>query len=46
MSAPRPAAEPRSADPQFGRISTRWSDNDGYGHGNNVVYYSWFDTAV
>lgn len=46
MSAPRPAAEPRSAYPQFGRISTRWSDNDVYGHVNNVVYYSWFDTAV
>jgi len=27
-------------------ISTRWMDNDVYGHVNNVVYYSWFDTAV
>jgi acyl-CoA thioester hydrolase len=27
-------------------IGTRWSDNDSYGHVNNVVYYSWFDTAV
>ena len=27
-------------------ITTRWSDNDVYGHVNNVVYYSWFDTAV
>jgi len=27
-------------------IATRWSDNDVYGHVNNVVYYSWFDTAV
>ena len=27
-------------------ISTRWSDNDVYGHINNVVHYSWFDTAV
>ena len=27
-------------------IATRWSDNDAYGHVNNVVYYSWFDTAV
>lgn len=25
---------------------TRWADNDQYGHANNVVYYSWFDTAV
>ncbi|MFR9728826.1 acyl-CoA thioesterase [Saccharopolyspora sp. MS10] len=27
-------------------ITTRWSDNDVYGHVNNVVHYSWFDTAV
>ncbi len=27
-------------------IPTRWMDNDMYGHVNNVVYYSWFDTAV
>ena len=27
-------------------ITTRWADNDIYGHVNNVVYYSWFDTAV
>lgn len=27
-------------------IATRWMDNDVYGHVNNVVYYSWFDTAV
>lgn len=27
-------------------IGTRWADNDVYGHVNNVVYYSWFDTAV
>jgi acyl-CoA thioester hydrolase len=27
-------------------IPTRWHDNDVYGHVNNVVYYSWFDTAV
>lgn len=30
----------------FCSISTRWHDNDVYGHVNNVVYYSWFDTAV
>ena len=28
------------------RITTRWMDNDQYGHVNNVVYYSYFDTAV
>lgn len=31
---------------RFQAISTRWLDNDIYGHVNNVVYYSWFDTAV
>ncbi len=31
---------------RFERIETRWMDNDVYGHVNNVVYYSWFDTAV
>jgi acyl-CoA thioester hydrolase len=27
-------------------ITTRWADNDAYGHVNNTVYYAWFDTAV
>ncbi len=27
-------------------IQTRWSDNDVYGHVNNVVYYSYFDTVI
>lgn len=27
-------------------VPTRWMDNDVYGHVNNVVYYSFFDTAV
>jgi acyl-CoA thioester hydrolase len=45
-------AEPRKT---FGRradyrhflaITTRWMDNDVYGHVNNVVYYSYFDTVV
>lgn len=30
----------------FHQITTRWMDNDVYGHVNNVVYYSWFDTVV
>ena len=30
----------------FDRITTRWQDNDAYGHINNVVYYAFFDTAV
>ena len=37
---------PRSAFPHFHAIATRWMDNDVYGHVNNVVYYSYFDTAV
>ncbi|HAL38459.1 MAG TPA: thioesterase [Polaromonas sp.] len=45
-SSTRPQAEPRSAYKVFRDIGTRWSDNDVYGHINNVVYYSWFDTAV
>lgn len=27
-------------------ITTRWMDNDVYGHINNVAYYSFFDTAA
>jgi len=30
----------------FYPIATRWMDNDMYGHVNNVVYYSYFDTIV
>jgi acyl-CoA thioester hydrolase len=36
----------RSEFRHFIEIVTRWSDNDVYGHVNNVVYYSYFDTAV
>ena len=46
MSASRPAPEPRDAYRAFRPITTRWMDNDQYGHVNNVIYYSWFDTAV
>jgi acyl-CoA thioester hydrolase len=28
------------------RVTTRWADNDAYGHVNNTVYYEWFDSAV
>ena len=45
-AAIRPQPEPRSAYRAFWSIPTRWEDNDTYGHVNNVVYYSWFDTAV
>jgi acyl-CoA thioester hydrolase len=44
--SPRPQARPRSDYRAFQAIGTRWADNDVYGHVNNVVYYSWFDTAV
>lgn len=42
----REPLRPRSAYCYFRPISTRWADNDVYGHVNNIVYYSWFDTAV
>jgi len=42
----RPQAEPRAAYARFVSLGTRWMDNDIYGHLNNVVYYSLFDTAV
>lgn len=48
MTPPRskPKPSPRSDFKHFVPISTRWMDNDVYGHINNVVYYSFFDTAV
>jgi acyl-CoA thioester hydrolase len=42
----REQANARADYRHFHPITTRWSDNDVYGHVNNVVYYSWFDTAV
>ncbi len=42
----RPERLARAAFGVFRAIPTRWHDNDVYGHVNNVVYYSWFDTAV
>ncbi|URI11136.1 acyl-CoA thioesterase [Aquincola tertiaricarbonis] len=44
--AVRPQPQPRSAYRHFSAVPTRWMDNDVYGHVNNVVYYSYFDTAV
>lgn len=38
--------QPRSGYLHFSELDTRWMDNDVYGHVNNVVYYSYFDTAV
>lgn len=42
----RPQAQSRASYLVFRTLGTRWSDNDAYGHVNNVVYYNWFDTAV
>jgi acyl-CoA thioester hydrolase len=42
----RPTPSPRAAYRAFRTIHTRWMDNDPYGHMNNVVHYSLFDTAV
>jgi acyl-CoA thioester hydrolase len=42
----RPAPLDRSAFSCFRSLPTRWSDNDFYGHMNNVVHYALFDTAI
>jgi len=44
MSRPQPLT--RADYAHFSTITTRWMDNDIYGHVNNVTYYSYFDTAV
>ncbi len=42
----RPPPSTRADYRFFQTITTRWMDNDVFGHVNNVVYYSWIDTAV
>ncbi len=42
----REAPEVRERYRHFLNIPTRWMDKDVYGHVNNVVYYSYFDTVV
>ncbi|WP_425405733.1 acyl-CoA thioesterase [Hwanghaeella sp.] len=42
----REDAPGRDEFPLFRSITTRWMDQDSYGHVNNVQYYSYFDTAV
>ena len=38
---------PTYADyPHHAELTTRWMDNDVYGHVNNVTYYSYFDTVA
>ena len=46
MTTARPTPNRRADYPHAQPITTRWMDNDAYGHINNVVYYSYFDTAV
>ncbi|GLS45499.1 acyl-CoA thioesterase [Methylobacterium brachythecii] len=42
----RPDRKTRADFAHFRSITTRWADNDVYGHVNNVVYYSFFDTVA
>jgi acyl-CoA thioester hydrolase len=42
----RPSPHRRDSYPHARVITTRWMDNDPYGHMNNAVHYSLFDTAV
>jgi len=42
----RDSAKGREYFRHFLPITTRWADNDVYGHVNNVVFYQWFDTVV
>lgn len=42
----RPVPRARDSYRHFTTITTRWADNDAYGHVNNTVYYQWFDSAV
>ena len=46
VEATKPHPQTRSDYRHFLPIATRWMDNDVYGHVNNVVYYSYFDTVV
>lgn len=42
----RPVPAARDIYRAFVPVTTRWHDNDVYGHVNNVIYYAFFDTAV
>jgi acyl-CoA thioester hydrolase len=42
----REAAAGRPEFKVWRRFTTRWSDNDAYGHVNNTIFYQWFDSAV
>jgi acyl-CoA thioester hydrolase len=43
---PRPPPPQRAEYPYVCSLETRWMDNDVYGHLNNVVYYSLFDSLI
>ena len=46
MTKPRPTPHRRADYPHAQPMTTRWIDNDAYGHINNIVYYAFFDTVV
>ena len=46
MTMARPEPHALADYPHKQAVTTRWMDNDAYGHVNNVVYYSYFDTIV
>jgi acyl-CoA thioesterase FadM len=46
MTISHPAFRDRDEFRYLVQVQTRWSDNDCFGHVNNVVYYSYFDTVV
>jgi acyl-CoA thioester hydrolase len=46
MSSPRPGRPTRADYVAWRTVTTRWRDDDAYGHLNNATYYELFDTAV
>lgn len=46
MTKEKKAIGARSDYKYFVPITTRWHDNDLYGHVNNVTYYSYFDSVA
>jgi acyl-CoA thioester hydrolase len=46
MADEKPPPSRRESYRHFLAMPTRWMDNDVYGHVNNVVYYSYFDTVI
>jgi acyl-CoA thioester hydrolase len=42
----KPVPDTRDCYAYFQAIETRWMDNDAYGHVNNTIYFSWFDTVI